>query len=89
MPDSLMFDIKDTKETMNESADLEVLQKISAGDFVASDFLFHQSLRSQKERHQLGQTSLKFPVDVCKTQKNCHLELWSCILVDRQHQMPL
>lgn len=44
--------------------DLEVLQEISAGDFVASDFLFHQLLWSQEERHQLGQPRLKIPVDV-------------------------
>lgn len=44
--------------------DLEVLQKISAGDFVAADLLLHQSFWGQEERHQLGQRPLKIPIDV-------------------------
>lgn len=44
--------------------DLEVLQEISAGHFVASDLLLYQSVRGQEERDQLGQRPLKFPIDV-------------------------
>lgn len=43
---------------------LEVLQQISAGDFVASNLLLHQSVWSQEERHQLSQLPLKVSVDV-------------------------
>lgn len=43
---------------------LEVLQQISAGDFVAPNLFFHQSVWSQEERHQLSQLPLKVSVDV-------------------------
>lgn len=43
---------------------LEVLQQISAGDFVASNLLLHQSVWSQEERHQLSQLPLKVSIDV-------------------------
>lgn len=44
--------------------DLEVLQEIPAGDFIASDLFLHQSLWSQQERHQIGQLLLKIIIDV-------------------------
>lgn len=44
--------------------DLEVLQEVSAGDFVASDLLFHQAVWGQEERHQSGQGRLKITIDV-------------------------
>ena len=43
---------------------LEVLQKISAGDFVASNLLFYKSVWSEEERHQIGQLFLKLSIDV-------------------------
>lgn len=43
---------------------LEVLQQISAGDFVASNLFFHQSVWSQEERHQFSQLLLKVRVNV-------------------------
>lgn len=43
---------------------LEVLHKISAGDFVPSNLLLHQSLWGQQQRHQFGQFTLKIIINV-------------------------
>lgn len=43
---------------------LEILHKISAGDFAASNLLLHQFLWSQQERNQLGQLPLKITVNI-------------------------
>lgn len=44
--------------------DLEVLQKISAGDFVSSYLLLYQPVWGQEERHQPGQLPFKIIINV-------------------------
>lgn len=43
---------------------LEVLQKIFAGDLVASDLFLYQLIWRQKKRHELGQLFFELFIDV-------------------------
>lgn len=43
---------------------LEVLQKIFAGDLVASDLFLYQLTRRQKKRHELGQLFFEVFINV-------------------------